>query len=256
MKIGYYKHPEGAGNFGDEVGPAIASAMLGREAESTEFMEPVLFTVGSVCHNLIAGCHIWGSGILKYHINTTDFQVHAVRGPRTERFLRGIIDLPETVAWGDPALLLPDFYQPTIRPELSDKIGFVPHWSWWDKYWSQAEELEIFYDIHLINPTDSWESVVDQIASCHRIISSSLHGLIVADAYDIPNLWLAQDLADHQPQLKFADYFESISRPMDSETDLESAASADSSLYWDGGATALDLQPLRDSFPHHLFSED
>ena len=33
--------------------------MLGREAESTEFMEPVLFIIGSVCHNLIAGCHIW-----------------------------------------------------------------------------------------------------------------------------------------------------------------------------------------------------
>lgn len=258
MKVGYYKHHEGSGNFGDELGPVVAEAMLGRPIEATHRnSEPVLFTVGSVCHNLFPGCHIWGSGILKYELRTADFTVHAVRGPRTEAFLRGVArTIPDQIAWGDPALLLPDFYQPELRSDLSGKTGFVPHWTWWDKYWSQAEELEIFYNIHLINPTDSWQSVVDQIASCHRIISSSLHGLIVADAYGIPNLWLNTELQGHIPELKFADYFESISRPMNSVSELEAAAEAETDCYWSEGAQALDLQPLRDAFPHYLFNKE
>jgi len=257
MKIGYYKHHEGSGNFGDEIGPVVAEAMLGRPIEATNNLsDKFLATVGSICHNIGPGCHIWGSGILKYELRTAEFTVHAVRGPHTEGLLRGVAQtMPDSVPWGDPALLLPDFYQPSLQPELSEKIGFIPHWTWWEKYWSQAEELDVFYNIHLINPTDPWDTVVDQIVSCDRIISSSLHGLIVADAWNRPNLWLAQELLGHIPDLKFADYFASISRPLTSVSDLETAAEAPTESYWSQGATALDLQPLRDAFPHHLFQE-
>ena len=64
MKVGYYKHPGGSGNFGDEIGPVVAEAMLGRPIEATNFSSPsVLFTVGSVCHNIMPGNHStnWGN---------------------------------------------------------------------------------------------------------------------------------------------------------------------------------------------------
>lgn len=258
MKVGYYHHPLGAGNFGDELAPVVAEAMLGQKVETQPLnTEPFLATIGSVCHHLYAGSHIWGSGIMMYQLHTADLTVHAVRGPRTESFLRGIIpDMPESIPWGDPALLLPDFYQPEIRPELSNKIGFVPHWSYWDEYEPLAEELEIFYDIHLIDPTANWTEVVNEIASCDRIISSSLHGLILADAYDRPNLWLRQDLQYHIADLKFQDYFESIQRRFHYQTDLETAATIPIPQFWSQGAQALDLTPLRNSFPHHLFTKE
>ena len=257
MKVGYYRHDHGSGNFGDELGPVIAQAMLGRPVEkSNDMSQPVFSVIGSISQNLAPGSHVWGSGIMIYQLRTDNLHIHAVRGPRTEGFYRGIVPMKETIPWGDPALLLPDFYQPKPLPELAGKTGFVPHWSWWDIYSDQQDELEIFHDIHLINPTDSWESVVDQIVACDRIISSSLHGLIIADAYHRPNLWLREELYAHLPDLKFRDYFESISRDFHYGADIKDAANTpyDSPKYWTQGATALDLQPLRDSFPHHLFT--
>jgi hypothetical protein len=80
--------------------------------------------------------------------------------------------------------------------------------------------------------------------------------LIIADAYHRPNLWLREELYAHLPDLKFRDYFESISRDFHYGADIKDAANTpfDSPKYWTQGATALDLQPLRDSFPHHLFT--
>ena len=42
----------------------------------------------------------------------------------------------------------------------------------------------------LINPRDPWRKVVNLLYSCKSIVSASLHGLIVDDAYSIPNIML------------------------------------------------------------------
>lgn len=62
----------------------------------------------------------------------------------------------------------------------------------------------------IIDPTQYWKVVIDQIYSCQSILSSSLHGLICADAYNIPNLWLKQKL--NEGDFKFLDYFASQGR--------------------------------------------
>ena len=42
--------------------------------------------------------------------------------------------------------------------------------------------------ISMIN-YDKWTDVIDDICSCEYILSNSLHGLIVADAYGVKNLF-------------------------------------------------------------------
>src|SRR5699024_7687362 len=57
------------------------------------------------------------------------------------------------------------------------------------------------------------EEVVKQICSCEYILSTSLHGLIVAHAYSIPALWLKKGYIDTDG-FKFKDYFSSVDIPL------------------------------------------
>src|SRR5690606_13580125 len=49
--------------------------------------------------------------------------------------------------------------------------------------------------------------VIKQIAECEIIISSSLHGLIVADSFNIPSQWIIVTDALKGDGFKFADYY-------------------------------------------------
>ena len=63
-------------------------------------------------------------------------------------------------------------------------------------------------DLH----TKEVKSVIDEITSCMRIVSSSLHGIIVAHAYGIPALWVQNNYVDTDG-FKFYDYFSSVDIP-------------------------------------------
>lgn len=59
------------------------------------------------------------------------------------------------------------------------------------------------------------EDTIDDILSCEFIISSSLHGLILADAYRIPSAWLIaeKNTGGSRPgggEFKYYDYFASV----------------------------------------------
>ena len=68
--------------------------------------------------------------------------------------------------------------------------------------------------IHLISFQNygDWHNVIDQIKSCENIISSSLHGLIVSDAYGIPNVWIKISDNINGGEFKFKDYFSGVKR--------------------------------------------
>ena len=57
-------------------------------------------------------------------------------------------------------------------------------------------------------------AVVREIASCAHVISQSLHGLITADAYGIPNTWLDPMGIHGAAMLKFHDYAAGIGRAL------------------------------------------
>lgn len=163
-------------NFGDEIA-SLLLRKLGHDHTWSPPQDAELVVTGSILEHLPT--HWTGTvcGAGKLHENSKvylpDARVFAVRGKLTAASVRG---LKPSVVLGDPALLLPRFIR---QPQAKYDLGVIPHWS--------DDELgRRFAYGRLIDPCQSPEKVIQEIISCKRIISSSLHGLIVADAYGIP----------------------------------------------------------------------
>lgn len=136
-------------------------------------------------------------------------KVLAVRGKLTRKYLldQGV-SCPEI--YGDPALLLPFLYKPYENKKF--KLGIIPHIS--DLSHPSLKTMVEDLNAHIIrfDSYKDWKSVIDEICSCEYILSSSLHGLIISDAYHIPNLWIGIGNGLIGGEFKFHDYFSSVGR--------------------------------------------
>lgn len=129
-------------------------------------------------------------------------------------------------AYGDPALLLPKYYQP--KQLQKSKIGVVLHHRDWDVMGSDfIENLRKEALVIDLTRYGCWTDVIDQICSCELILSSSLHGLIVSDAYGIPNLFM-EFTWKHGNHFKYQDYFMSVKRPWTEPLQFEKSFDYDS----------------------------
>ena len=192
VSLTYYHDSKNHGNFGDELSPFIIQELLSSEYKlllNAPEADHSLLGIGSIIHLSKENDYVFGSGLgVLEPESLPHLNICAVRGPLTRETLAHYkIDCPEV--YGDAALLLPKFYTPTYCEGLSTKIGFVPHFNHYDTYAS----LELPENFHLIDPTMEWRQVIDEITSCHSIVSQSLHGLICADAYNIPNIRFAEN---------------------------------------------------------------
>lgn len=258
VRLHYFKDPKHTcnGNFGDELSPFVMQAILDtRKYRVVHYRSSVvsstpavhLLGVGSYMHTATTGAYVFGTGVRtdpprEGGHRYTSLRVSAVRGPLTRAFLmkRGVHDVPEV--YGDPALLLPRYYTPRIRPELRARVALVPHKSNYARY--REHRID---GVHLICPTDAWTDVVDQLVSCRLVVSSSLHGLICADAYNVPNVWLNEHPLP-EGDFKFRDYFASQGRPNDGVvTSVRDALQPDAPVWKQGNQ--LDTTKLLHAFP-------
>lgn len=164
-------------NFGDELGAAILRK-LGFTVKRVSFKKAEVLLTGTILDAAAERCPsavVLGSGSGHTHEPEHSFTVLAVRGRLTANTLK--VDAP----LGDLGLLASRIW--AKEPAKYD-IGVVRHYV--DK-----EEYE-FADI-VIDATEKPEDVVSKISSCRVILSSSLHGCIVADSYGIPNMRIARD---------------------------------------------------------------
>lgn len=161
---------------------------------------------------------VWGAGIIipplkKRAINKLQAaNILAVRGAYTRDLLtENGIACPSV--YGDPALLLPYLYNPKVE-KVKNRIGFIPHF--YDKNNKNVKRLinECEGNGILIKMQgyDNWQEIIRQILSCEFIISSSLHGLILSDAYSIPNLWVSFSDLLKGGMFKFNDYYSSVGK--------------------------------------------
>lgn len=151
---------------------------------------------------------VFGSGLMNEQcvsaltnpLKKVKLDIRAVRGPRTRKCLiEAGFDCPEV--YGDPAILIPLFYKPQVE-KVKGKVVIVPHFSKLEKY-SQK------YDNVLNTITNDWQGFICEIVSAEKVISSSLHGLILAESYGVPAVMLS-DIPDCP--FKYEDYYFSTGR--------------------------------------------
>ena len=196
-------------NLGDALSPYIVSRLFSLK---TDWVDPEekckkYFATGSIINKADDLTEVWGSGLLSLSFKPAGKPtVHAVRGPLTRSRMNSLgIKCPN--AMGDPSLLMPQVYNPTVDKKF--KVGIIPHYV--DKNHRAIESVRsetLVIDVQ----NENVEQTVDQILSCELIISSSLHGLIIADAYGIPNVWIRLSNKIVGGDFKFNDYFLSVQR--------------------------------------------
>lgn len=211
-------------NWGDKLNPVIVDLISGRKAiPRAEVLnvtgQPVYYVIGSGLGGVTdPNAIIWGTGFLSYDQVplVRPQRIAAVRGPLSrQKYLKAGIDCPEV--YGDPALLYPQFYRPSNVKH--HQLGVIAHFR--EQHLPVFQQLADHLGIKLINILGGLEEVVDDVAACHAIASSSLHGLIVADAYGVPSVWMrASELLDGD-YFKFHDYLQSVGRSQEDPVILD-----------------------------------
>lgn len=230
-------------NFGDELSQVIIEQIIHKEVKRGALTDPhqLLFAVGSVLHFARDGNIIWGSGYRENPLqevrNYKNLDVRAVRGPRTRDFLLQLgIECPEI--YGDPALLLPILMPQLKREEPVYDYIVIPHFN-------ESCCFKIYKNV--VYPTEPWNEVVKKILQSKFVISSSLHGIIIAEAFGVPARLLR--MTRIEPFLKYQDYYEATGR-----ANFQYASSVREALQMGGESPLdIDLNPLINSFPYDYF---
>lgn len=247
----------GRQNWGDDLNRHLLKALTGIRVEAIGQCErqtkPHFMVIGSVLAFATPQSTVWGTGaIAADHLPAAaPARICAVRGPLTRQALEaaGILCPP---VYGDPALLLGRYYRPTGRRH--GRVVVVPHYI--DAERPLVAKLVEAEQALLLRPDryGNWLDLVDAIAGASCVFASSLHALIVAEAYGVPAVWIQFSEDVYGGSFKYRDFYASIGKPdpqpvvLADEADfirLRPAASA-----WRPGA--IDLEPLVQACPFPL----
>ena len=232
-------------NFGDYISWKLVERIVDSPIHAIRkkrVFEKKLFAIGSILYFATDGDIIWGSGIngktlSKEHYIFSNLDIRAVRGPKTRQFLTENFHIHCPEIYGDPALLFPHFF-PEFKRKKDPKYDYIiiPHYSEILQF-PKNESQEVVY------PIDPWDEVVEKILDSKFVISSSLHGVILAEAYGIPARYLRT--SENESLFKYEDYYEGTGRP-----NFQFAKSVDEALLMGGEPPIIcDLAKLYEAFP-------
>lgn len=222
MRIFYFNAY--GGNFGDAIVPEIINRLakvklktidgyaLGQQKKPITsrirlfFRRPVFIADGSILHMAQKSDVIWGTGANPYwHRPIPKLDIRAVRGPLTKRYISENSSNVCPEIYGSPAILLPDLFPELKKEGIKGKITIIPHF--WDK---SHPELNKFNKFNVLASTDEWQFVLNEIITSELVISSSLHGIILAESFGVPaRFWNSNNTRREVTEgtFKYQDYY-------------------------------------------------
>lgn len=210
IRIWFFREP-GFLNFGDELTTDIIERLFNKKCELVNIDDADLYAVGSIVEIVdrekSKKSYVWGSGFISEGGSVVNDSIifKATRGYYSRR------SLPKKyqhIAVGDPGLLSNLIYKNLSTP--TDCIGIIPHYNDSDSEILDKAKNNKHYKV--ISVRDTPENVIRELASCRVILSSSLHGLIVADSFGIPNMHMPISDKLAGGDYKFKDYYSSIDK--------------------------------------------
>jgi pyruvyltransferase len=246
-------------NVGDSLSPLIVEWMLNKHNISLD--TPInktkhLMAVGSIVSRGRFDATLWGSGILKEEVKEElkkrsiykKLDVRAVRGPITrDALLNAGYNCPEI--YGDPAIIMPEIYCPKLDKKYDCSLILHHRTEIKDSTNEGEYEISVPKDMNIISPsTTDYKEFINKILESDLIISSSLHGIILAESYGVPAVFLNFGVADQE--IKFTDWYGSTGRELTYCRTIDEALKA--------GKPALpDLEKMRlqlmNAFPYDLW---
>lgn len=208
-------------NWGDDLNVFLFPLISKRKIIYVPFSKLLFFPkveryllIGSIIEDFnLDNAIIYGTGAISEFsdIKGVPSRVLSVRGPLTRDVLlkKGCF-CPKT--YGDPALLCPLVYNP--KKEKRNCIGVIPHYKTGECDWINALKKEHYVvEIDMSN-YEKWTDIIDLVVSCNIIISESLHGIIISEAYKIPSVWVEFIPHDYpwEWEFKYLDFYKSIGK--------------------------------------------
>lgn len=246
-------------NMGDQLNPLIFERIFGYGIVPVAQNQADVFALGSGLKSLATRKNtrrvaVWGTGFISYDDcappTGRGIDYCAVRGKLTKRRIELKLGRALDIPVADPGLLASRLLEHPATKKHD--LGIIAHW--------REQEDPRFVQLaklakrpHVIDVRDHPMSVIRQISSCERILSSSLHGLIVADSLGIPNLHVKVTDRLLGDGFKFDDYYSSFEVPhefVDLNTErVESLEVIDRRYRITPAAVAEKQRMLLESFP-------
>lgn len=196
-------------NLGDYLSEVVVKHIINKHGLSLSSAIPStqnLYAIGSILQTAYHNTVVWGSGFLNdpfgsrissilHNNHFRKLDIRAVRGPKTHDSLKKLgHTCPEI--YGDPAIIMPEIYAPKERV-ITKRYSVVQHFT---------DKSTCDHTIPIL--TTDYIGFIDKICSSELIISSSLHGIILAEAYGVPAiLYLPANTQNNLSLYKYEDYY-------------------------------------------------
>ena len=215
-------------NVGDWLSPRIVQAHTSREVVHASARRCEFMAIGSILHKaknlpFSPRLSVWGSGYMHDGPPVKlKHRVHAVRGRLTAARLKNHCDLP----CGDPGLLAARVFPHCAAAPVPGRVGVVPHYTDRDEP-AVRRFVERVPGALAIDIFDDVDGFLCKLTTCSFVLSSSLHGLILADAFNIPNQWIRLSDRVEGRDFKFYDYYSVFDLAPPQFADLEQVGRAE-----------------------------
>ena len=221
LRVTYRRIP----NMGDMLNVPLIKEVFGYDVKYSTKLS-VLRAIGSGLGSLVAEqnaksfykllykpflpkVHVWGTGFMNYAKSDKYFivrkmEVAALRGRLSKERVERALDSELSCPLSDGGILAS--YLLKEKEEKRFKIGVIPHFR--ERQNPIFKKLADSYnDSLLIDVTQDPHIVIQQIAQCECIISTSLHGLILSDSLGVPNVHAVYSSLIKGDGFKFDDYY-------------------------------------------------
>lgn len=195
-------HRDAYGNFGDDLNPWLFARLLPNMISPRA--TTALVGIGTILNSTLPSGPklIVGSGVGYDDAPRMDasMHVHFVRGPGTAAAL----GLPLSRAITDPAYLATRFLPP--RGNGGGGTILLPHHvSAFNADWKRVARRA---GMRYVDPAAGPLRVIDEIRNARLVITSAMHGAILADAFRVP--WVRVAEYGHLNEFKWKDWSDSV----------------------------------------------